>query len=312
VATVQSIADSIVQIVRAYYAGSPGQAFDLLSQMLGQQSQHFGKLYTIPLKPEDLSNLYRLRVADAGEFGREQMFHIPFELRHKVATQRYSIPGFPSLYLGSSAYICWKELRCPQFDDVYSARLEAKSTVRVLNLGYRPRAVGWYARVQIQSGTNNQQLLEFLLAQVMFWPLLAAASVRVLHPDAPFKPEYIVPQLVLQFVREDRTNNIDGIRYFSLHLDQPTVSVSTELRLGSNFVFPVKTPAAVGLCALLRQQFAMTPVFPWQLVGRIHLPGTGGAPNDNIELVRGCPCSYIHTIFGEIEAMSLAMQASPI
>jgi hypothetical protein len=209
VATVQSIADSIVQIVREYYAGSPGQAFDLLSQMLGQQSQHFGKLYTIPLKPEDLSNLYRLRVADAGEFGREQMFHIPFELRHKVATQRYSIPGFPSLYLGSSAYICWKELRCPQFDDVYSARLEAKSTVRVLNLGYRPRAVGWYARVQIQSGTNNQQLLEFLLAQVMFWPLLTAASVRVLHPDAPFKPEYIVPQLVLQFVREDRTNNID-------------------------------------------------------------------------------------------------------
>ena len=43
-----------------------------------------------------------------------EMFHIKYELRGKVQTQRCSFPGLPCLYLGCSSYVCWLELNRPQ------------------------------------------------------------------------------------------------------------------------------------------------------------------------------------------------------
>lgn len=63
------------------------------------------------------------------------MFHIPFELRGKAATQRYSIPGLPSLYLGSSCYICWEELHRPDLNTVNSTRLKKDNNVKYLDFG---------------------------------------------------------------------------------------------------------------------------------------------------------------------------------
>lgn len=305
---VQNIADQVVGSVKDYFSGSPYNAFQRLSLLLQQQSKYFDQLYSIPIEPKYLSGLYRLRVQDTGDFTREQMFHIPFESRHKVSTRRYSIPGFPSLYLGSSTFICWKELGCPQFDNVYSVRLETTGPIRVLDFGYTPRLLTDIVQLLTQPGAINYSLFHLSLSKVIFWPLIAASSIRVLHRDDPFKPEYIVPQLVLQFVKDDKTKNIDGIRYFSLHFDQPKDS----LTLGCNWVFPVKTSSATGICAPLRTMFRMTPVLSWQIAQHIHLPGRSGVTNENIELVQGYPCSYLNTIFGGNESRSLYMTATPI
>lgn len=304
---VQNIANEVVGSVKDYFFGSPYNAFQRLSLLLRQQSKYFDQLYSIPIDPKYLSGLYRLRKQDTGDFTREQMFHIPFESRHLVSTRRYSIPGFPSLYLGSSTFICWKELGCPQFDNVYSVRLETTGPVRVLDFGYTPRLLTDIIQLLIQPGATNFALYYLTLSKVIFWPLIAASSIRVLHRDEPFKPEYIVPQLVLQFVKDDKTKNIDGIRYFSLHFDQPKDSLS----LGCNWVFPVKTSSATGICASLRTMFRMTPVLSWQIAQHIHLPGRSGVTNENIEMVQGYPCSYLDTIFGGNESRSLYMAATP-
>ncbi len=42
---------------------------------------------------------------DLEEYTTEyEMSHIPFELNHLVSNERFSISGFPSLYMGSSVY----------------------------------------------------------------------------------------------------------------------------------------------------------------------------------------------------------------
>jgi hypothetical protein len=308
VAVIQELSTGITSVIKDYYAGRPQDAFKRLNDLLATHVKYFEGLYSIPIDPTYLAHLYRLRVQDTGSFTREQMFHIPFQFRHKVKTQRYSIPGFPSLYLGSSSYIGWKELGCPQFDNLYSVRLQARTRIQVLDFGYLSGVLAEFIAVQIKSGTNNQHLLDVLLPKVLFWPLIAACSIRTLHRDDPFKPEYIVPQMVLQYVKEVRTHKIDGIRYFSTHYDQQSHSLS----LGCNFVFPVKTSPTNGICSELRQLFDMTEVLPWQIGTHVQLPSRPTGLNQEIELVKGCPCLYLNTIFGEIESKQNFMIATPI
>ena len=62
------------------------------------------------------TNFYRARDNNTGFlYTKEEMFHIPYELRHKVTNQRYSVSGLPCLYLGSSTYLCWEELERPDY-----------------------------------------------------------------------------------------------------------------------------------------------------------------------------------------------------
>ena len=44
----------------------------------------------------------------------QEMLHIPLNQRDKVTTQRFSVPGTPCLYLGTSSYNIWRD-RSPFF-----------------------------------------------------------------------------------------------------------------------------------------------------------------------------------------------------
>src|SRR4029077_14880750 len=92
-----------------------------------------------------LDQLYRIRPAKADEWHLEKrsLFHIPFNERHKVARQRYSIPGLPCLYLGGTLYVCWLEMNRPNFDSLFISRFRVTpgETVSVLDLGMRPRNI---------------------------------------------------------------------------------------------------------------------------------------------------------------------------
>ncbi|MFW1494652.1 hypothetical protein ACEV9S_24505, partial [Vibrio parahaemolyticus] len=56
----------------------------------------------------------------------------------------------------------------------------------------------------------------------MTWPLIAACSIRVKNPSDNFKPEYIIPQLLLQWARDYKS--IDGIRYTSTHIEATSLT----------------------------------------------------------------------------------------
>ena len=81
------------------------------------------------------SKLYRIRTSEyGGLFSKEEMFHIPFDKRHLVSNNRFSVHGFPSLYLGESTYICWEEMENPNFDTCNISIFSNDHPLSVINL----------------------------------------------------------------------------------------------------------------------------------------------------------------------------------
>lgn len=160
---------------------------------------HFEKL------EKDSTQFYRMRVADSFHtYTEKEMFHIPFSLRSKSNNERYSISGLPSLYLGSSSYLCWEELKRPDLNYVNVASYTPSKELLVLNLTY-PNA-------DDKMDFNNLKL----------FPLIIASDFIVANPKDPFKPEYIIPELIMECLiryRQEILNDdvVLGIKYKSTH-----------------------------------------------------------------------------------------------
>lgn len=87
----------------------------------------------LTILPDSL--FYRARVFKTnGRKSYTEMFHIPLDKRGIVETQRYSAPGYPCLYLGSSINACWEELRKPRFDDMMVSLFVVNEKFPVLDL----------------------------------------------------------------------------------------------------------------------------------------------------------------------------------
>jgi hypothetical protein len=222
--------------------------------------------------------LYRVR-SDRSDFNylkRPDIFHVPFEKRRLVGNQRYSIAGLPCLYLGSSLWICWEELGRPALDSLWVSRFQIAQPVSVLDFQFSPHQV-WAVYEKLKNGNpkssdnscrdklKNHFNLDFLKSYACYWPLIAACSIRRDQREGPFAPEFIVPQLLLQWVAQ--RHDLDGIRYFSAW----TPPEGNHLHGYSNCVFPVKTLRSKGHCMKLTKKFALTEPIPWEALTAVNI-----------------------------------------
>ena len=106
---------------------------------------------------------------------------------------------------------------------------------------------------------------EFLKSYLVCWPLLAACSIRPQSRSGSFVPEYVVPQLLLQWVAQE--GRVDGIRYFSARMP----SKGNHILAHSNCVFPVKTNLVKGHCTELKKAFALTEPLSWEVLTATNL-----------------------------------------
>jgi transposase InsO family protein len=138
-----------------------------------------------------------------------------------------------------------------------------------------------------------------------------SCSVRRLHRDAPFIPEYIVPQLILQWVATPRPqdgNRPDGIVYFSVNADPVPNSDSALL----NYVFPVQTSQKEGHCPVLKAKFELSQPVSWQLIessglakGKIRHPTISVPIGDTL-------ATYHATSFGIVESRLAELPRRPL
>jgi hypothetical protein len=155
-------------------------------------------------------------------------------------------------------WVCWEELQRPDFHSLQVARFRYAEPVALLDFGFRPNVVGQLLRSKstlFDAATTTSYLI--------CWPLIAACSVRVFYPGTPFKPEYIVPQLLLEYLRNEMM--LDGLRYFSTRIDQNEHSPWAAM----NYVFPVQEQAPKGVCPKLREKFSLTAPAPWSMLERV-------------------------------------------
>ena len=86
---------------------------------------------------------FRLRESQSPLLNSGELFHVPIQRRHLIESNRFSVPGLPTLYLGGSLLTCWHELGCPSFESTYAAAIwmERDQECRVFSLSATPQAI---------------------------------------------------------------------------------------------------------------------------------------------------------------------------
>lgn len=285
--------DGLNETIDAYLNGQPADAYQAIDNTINYRTKKFSSLLNF-LTFDNGENFYRIRIKDENTaFTSEEMFHIPFEARGKVATQRYSIPGFPSLYLSKTLYVAWEELKRPNINAFQATRLCSTDSIKLLNL----TPTNW--------GDNNQ--VSDAYKYLMTWPLIACCSIKVKNHNDYFKPEYIIPQLLLQWIRNKK--EIDGIMYYSTNINYNSLSKNGDL---FNVVLPVKENKRTGYCSHLKKLFKMTNAVSWQLkeyavggqefyYGKDEFKSLDEKIPNGIELISGRSYPYSYSILGNLE-----------
>ena len=282
----------LLTTIDTYLDGKPAKAYNCLNNTLRSDLKDFRDILKIDIFNRGES-FYRIR-RKKGNFPLEakEMFHIPFEIREIVATQRYSIPGFPCLYLGRTLYGCWEEMSRPDISKFQACRFESQDAINYLDL----------TRPIFPEELNTRELYSYF----MTWPLIACCSIKVKNYEAPFKVEYIIPQLLLQWIRDE--GSIEAIRFTSTHIDLHNTLSEGDF---SNVVLPVKQSRTKGYCPALKRTFKITEPLSWQLKqfaigGQIFVYGSGGDKDvdckiPKLELIKGRTFPYSYSVLGDLE-----------
>lgn len=277
--TVAEICSRLFKVVRIYFMGSPSGAYSMFKSVMNL-------LWRTPLLVEvdELERpLFRLAcVGDNAMYDRKRIFHTPYTLRAKVSTSRYSIAGHPSLYLGTSLPLCQEELHLAPQDFAIAAAYHFRpvsTVIRILDLGIKP---GDFLEEETRDNTQKKRVLSSgtrwkssIKSSYVFWyPLIAACSFIRVNKKDPFAAEYIIPQLLMQWVQnqmlarrgwpELAANNnsygprtdadLIGIRYFSCASKRAS-------DMGFDYVFPTsgeQIDADTPYCPRLNSVFEMT------------------------------------------------------
>lgn len=296
--SIENLTEHIKKCIDAYYLGKVPTAYKYLESGLKEITYSTSKLFNeaIVTVEKEKFNGYRIRKRPEDwdkEFDVNQMFHIPFGSRGDVTTQRFSIPGHPSLYLGDSIYVCWEELNQPKLDYVYASRFVNIKPLKIIEIICKRELI---ERLNNKSDTvYTSELFRFLLT----FPLNIACSIRTKNRNSNFKPEYIVPQLFLQYVAEKK-NDIDGLRYYSTRVKTDKVK---DVGI-SNYVFPTKTSDKNGYCKELIASFKLTEPLLWEheRIAKDGVTYLSGDPGKGIiELSKGREISYGWTAFNSFE-----------
>lgn len=267
---IEIMCSDLQKCVSQYHSGFPSESFSSFQNIMDDLvtfplNVEIGGCETLLLK-DDLE-LFRLRAAgDRAKHKREEMFHVPASSRSLVSTCRYSIAGHPSLYLTDSI-----DLGVAEFDGDDNALIsryelvdpqETISRIGILDLAIKPQdfaietdEVNRRLRTVRQNAYLNVK--EVQNCYLLWYPVIAACSFIRAYKKRPFAPEYIIPQLLMQWLRTyGNDSGLMGIRYFSCASMRAS-------NLGLNYVFPTYDTAYKDeYCSVLQSNFKLTePVY---------------------------------------------------
>lgn len=224
------------QIVSNCYQGKRSTAYTQLKKLLNRYEKN-----SIFVEIPSDAIFYRMRVCDLRkEIKRKELFHIPFEKIRQIKTQRYSSPGYPCLYLGVSLYGCWEEMQRPNTESTLFSVFKTRMPFKVVDMRIPT----------LQKYLDNA---EFYLK---FFPMIIASTIPVINSDDIYKPEYLLPQMILEWVIEKRKEiKVIGVYYTSAFKNNEFYDLDHEW---DNIVLPVQKTSDKGICQELASLFTMT------------------------------------------------------
>lgn len=219
---IKAEADQIIEILDLYESGKIIQASNKAFDLFDTLKEQFMIRYS---GANPYITYYRIRQCNNKSelTSRSELFHIPLKLNYLAGPERYSVPGYPCLYLSSQWQLCWyecgkpKTFMCAEFD----VPTEEKSNLKFIDFSGKPLIMCDNFKIWFLNTKKNEQekikVQKYMLKYFYTYPLRAACSVAVKHSEAKFIEEYIISQLLLLWVRNDE--DFDGIRYESCKED---------------------------------------------------------------------------------------------
>lgn len=158
---------------------------------------------------ESTIQFYRAKVSDTyTKYTRPEMLHVPFDKRQFVANERFSISGFPCLYLCSSSYCCWLELGTPKPQHFNVSYFQVDENEEILNLTMNASELECF----VSSGASEKKII----TAFKLWLVSVATSYIVKEKGRTFKSEYVISQLLMLACKN---SGCYGISYYSKRVD---------------------------------------------------------------------------------------------
>lgn len=143
----------------------------------------------------------------------EHMLHLPYNLKNRASSTRFSIPELPCLYLGTNTYVCSKEKGWDGNDELYASVFIPNSQgkkLKILNLTISQALInGIYDR---NRDGNNSTRCKLQKAMLKIFPLVIATSFSVENEEEK-KYQYFLSQVLMKVANR---KGIDGIAYLSM------------------------------------------------------------------------------------------------
>ena len=273
------------RIVRSYLQGRHSTAYTQLKNILKSNDD----LYVTEIAKDEL--FYRMRSFEKRKgLSRKDLFHIPMFKKRIIKTQRYSAPGYPCLYLGKSIYDCWEEMHRPNTETTMISCFKSQKGFNVLDL-----------RVP-----TLDEFFKETEKYLQLFPFIIASGIPVRNSEDIFKPEYIIPQLLIEWIIE-RNNSKDqpllGIYYTSANRNSDFYLLDHEW---DNLAIPVQNAmSSEEFCPVLKSLFYCTKPTCYEyehIQGNINATGywDNGPERKDPE---GYKDSYYMSVFSRMEEL---------
>lgn len=264
---VSLIASCITKCLEEFLSGDIKSAYDAFDKTFSSDNinRHIQRI-TIPLNEicNENNPLFRVRKSDTPLYDREDIFHIPFTKRHNVSAQRYSVAGLPCLYLGKSLYVCWQEMNKPDFDKLYlSSFISYDKKSKILN--FSPQILNDPTAGLLDDEKELKASNWSKASYLILWPLILSCGYIKKNNNAPFIQEYIIPNLLMQWISRRVNSPIVGISYYSTRMPN-----ANKTHRSINVVLPPKATYRQTIiqeyCPRLKGLFEFTPPVSWQVL----------------------------------------------
>lgn len=200
---VSVVSSNIIDALDSYKKGKIKSAYNSIGYAMKK-----GVLKEIELDKDQNTTYYRMR-SGLGHHENIDFYHIPFDKLYLTDSYRFSMPGFPCLYIGYTENVCKREIR----KDGSIIQLNLKNLKNCNNTPLKLIDLTWFQ-------SDKKDIIDFLVS----WPLIAACYLLPNYCKSfekvcdeinqKFKEQYIIPQLISAYIREEY-KNVNGIRYYS-------------------------------------------------------------------------------------------------
>ena len=190
---------------------------------------------------------------------KKELFHIRDSLRHLNGAYRYSVAGYPSLYLSNGKELAWFECNMPRKFSYCAFRFSelGDNSLRLIDFSNRPIDLLSSVHVWLLNASNDdaekQKIYRYLINYILTYPLSAACSLKVIDRNIKFIEEYAIPQMFMQWLKQDES--FDGIRYKSAFYSNLVSGMGA-----INVALPVKRFREDGLCQSLTSKLTISDI----------------------------------------------------